>query len=226
MELYSVLLSREQPVPVTEIAMPISEVLGRPPKEVTRRLKSSPWILLDGVPADALDPIFATLGAAKVRAKAVPEIHMAVLAPPLRVRVAEPVERGLFLQSAQQPAPAVLDWSRLRVASAGLVRKDDSEETLLLDLIAEDLRLRIDGSDFRHDYLGARMASSSRGNLKLFLGDVRERCPDARFPARTERLLAGESSSAFRFDSPGAFDVHGRWALQLVLEEALEEEEA
>jgi len=121
MESYTVLLSREVPVSVADIAAPLARVLDRPTVEVTRGLRESPWVLLRDVPAVKLDEVFATLSAASIPAKAVPEAWLPRLPPPLAVRIADPMPKGLFLQSAEPPAPPVLPWSNLEVVSMGFV---------------------------------------------------------------------------------------------------------
>jgi len=226
METYTVLLSREVRVPVPEIAVPIAEALGRAPGEVTRGLKESPWVLVRDVPAIRLDAVFDALNAARVPAKAVPEAWLPRLPPPLLVRVADPLPRGLFLQSAEPPAPPVLPWTELALVSMGLVNLG-SEEHYLVDLVSEGedaIRLRVDGIDFSHDYLGPRMKSSTRENLKLFLGDVMTRAPDARFTLKTIAFMNGELTAAFRFATVPAFEDYTQWVLEEVAEEEEEEE--
>ncbi len=221
MENYTVLLSREIPVPVIEIAAPLAQVLGRAPIEVTRGLRQSPWVLLRDVPAIKLDEVFAARSAANIPAKAVPEAWLPRLPPPLAVRIADPLPNGLFLQAAEPPAPPVLPWLDLEIVSMGLVNLD-GEEHYLVDLVTGreySLRLRIDGIDFSHDYLGSRMASSTRENLKLFLSDIRERAPDARFTGKTMAFLGGELTASFRFPSPEGFDDYTQWALEALTEE-------
>jgi len=221
MENYTVLLSREIPVPVTEIAAPLAEVLGRAPVEVTRGLRQSPWVILRDVPAIKLDEVFAALAAANIPAKAVPEAWLPRLPPALSVRIADPLPKGLFLQAAEPPAPPVLPWRDLEIVSMGLVNLG-GEEHYLIDLVTGEeysLRLRIDGIDFSHDWLGARMASSTRENLKRFLIDVRERAPNARFTGKTMGFLGGEMSAAFRFPSVAGFEDYTQWSLEALTEE-------
>ncbi len=127
METYSVLLIEEQPLPAPALAASLAAVLERPLGELTRGLREHPWILAEDVPADALDAVFEVLSREKVRAKAVPGIHMPVLPPPLRVRIADPLEKGIFLQAAQPPAPPLLPWEGLTVVSTGLLSLTEEE---------------------------------------------------------------------------------------------------
>jgi len=216
MEKYTVLLSRDVPVNVTDIAAPLADVLGVPTIEVTRSLRQSPWVLLRDVPAIRLDEVFDTLSSANIPAKAVPEAWLPRLPPPLAVRIADPMPTGLFLQAADSPAPPVLPWKDLEIVSMGLVTID-GEEHYLIDMVTGEeysLRLRIDGIEFSHDWLGARMASSTRENLKRFLIDVREHAPNARFTGRTLAFLGGELTASFRFPSVEGFADYTQWALE------------
>jgi hypothetical protein len=225
MENYTVLLSREIPVPVVEIAAPLAEVLDRAPVEVTRGLRQSPWVLLRDVPAIKLDEVFDALSKANIPAKAVPEAWLPRLPKALAVRVADPMPKGLFLQAAEPPAPPFLPWTDLEVVSMGLVTLS-GEEHYLIDLVTVEeisLRLRIDGLDFSHDWLGPRMASSTRENLKRFLFDVREHASDARFTGKTMAFLGGEMSAAFRFPSVAGFEDYTQWALEALSGEEDEE---
>jgi len=99
METYSVLLSRETQIPVTQIATPLAAILERPASDITKRLRIRPWIIVEEVPAITLDPIFDLLSEAGVAAKAVPDAHMPTLPPPLEVTAGEPMPRGFFLES-------------------------------------------------------------------------------------------------------------------------------
>jgi len=225
MESYTVLLSREIPVPITRIAAPLAQIVGIPPAEVTRGLRQSPWVLLREVPAVKLDAVFAALAAANVPAKAVPEAWLPRLPAPLAVRVADPMPKGLFLQAAQPPAPPFLPWSELELVSMGFVDLG-GEEHYLVDLLArgerEDdpgVRLRVDGTDFRHDWLGARMQPSTRENLKLLIGEIRDRSPGTRLAGKTLAFLAGEVTASFRFDSAAAYDNYTQWSLEALAEE-------
>jgi hypothetical protein len=220
MENYTVLLSEEMSVPVTEISSPLATILDRTPGEVTRGIRQSPWVLLRDVPAEKLDAVFGALSAANVPAKAVPESWLLKLPKPLKVRVADPMPRGLFLQSAQPPSPPVLPWSDLSVVSMGFVTID-GEPHYLVDLVTigdSPLRFRIDGLDFSHAYLGKRMQSSTRENLKLFLGDVRKLAADTRFTQKTVAFLNGEVTSTFRFPSIAAFDDYTQWVVEILSE--------
>jgi hypothetical protein len=108
-----------------------------------------------------------------------------------------------------------------------MVRGRGKEEAhMLVDLIcrtSEPLRLRIDAGHFNYDYLGDRMASSSRENLRLFLQDICSRAPDARLTTRTEHLLEGRPAPRYKFRSLAAFEALNRWVLQAAEESALEE---
>ena len=249
MESYYVLLSRDVDLPVTALSPALAKALRRPAVEITRQLREQPWILLQDAPADALDAVFEVLVSENVAAKAVPEIHMPALPPATRVKYGEPLAAGLFLQRAAHPAPPTLPWSQLRIVSAGQVTlkpeetlgpemfrttpgsasmrgRGKEENHLLVDLICkteEPLRLRIDAGDFNYDYLGDRMLSSSRENLRLLLEDICARAPDVHLTSRTERLLEGQPAPEFRFRSLEAFDAHNRWVLQAVEEAELEE---
>lgn len=255
MEHYSVLLTRETTIPVVQIATPLAEILGRTTSEITKRLRTRPWVLVEDVPARELDAIFELLNEGKIPAKAVPEVHMPTLPPPLEVTAAEPMPRGLFLESAPEPAPPSLDWKDLAVVSAGIVSvepeeaprmygtggenaiggtpgsspmvsRKKAEDHFLVDLVSsgpDPIRLRMDGADFSHDYLGSLMKSSSRENMKVLLGDIRARAPRALFTDRTMSVLAGNPTASFRFRSLDAFDTFTRWVLQGVLEQASEE---
>ncbi|MHC4469697.1 MAG: hypothetical protein ACYS99_01925 [Planctomycetota bacterium] len=252
MESYLVLLGRDTDVPVTQIAGPLSKVVDRPTVEITRQLRDRPWILLEDVPATALDAVFEVLAREEVLAKAIPEMHMPAMPEPLRLRYGEPLPRGLFLQRAAPPAPAVLPWSGLKIVSAGYLPVQPGEslgvellhdtpgsapmgagrkreqDMLLVDIIGaheEPLRLRIDAREFNYDYLGDRMLSSSRENVRLLIGDIQKRAPHARFTERTEKLVSGSATAEFRFRSLVAFETYNRWVLQAVEEEALEEAE-
>jgi hypothetical protein len=250
MESYFVLLSRDEPVPATDLASPLAEVLEMPAVEITRQIRDRPWVLLDDVPATALDAVFDVLVAHGVSAKAVPEIHMPTLPEPLRLRYGEPLPKGMFLQRAAPPAPAILPWDGLRIVSAGYlpVKPDESlgaellpdtpgsapmgtgsrreKDVLLVDFVGdveEPLRLRIDAAEYNYDYLGDRMAPSSRENVRLLLADIQRHAPHARFTSRCSKLIEGSPTSDFRFRSLDAFETYNRWVLQAVEEEALEE---
>jgi hypothetical protein len=228
MEKYTVLLSREVPVSVSAVAAPLADILGVPTIEVTRELRRSPWVLLRDVPAILLDDVFDTLSAANVPAKAVPDAWLPRLPPALAVRIADPLPKGLFLQAAEPPAPPVLPWTDLDLVSMGLVTIS-GEEHYLIDLLTDEeysLRLRIDGIDFSHEWLGARMASSTRENLKRFLIDVHERAPDARLTGKTMGFLSGELTATFRFPSVEGFEDYTQWTLEALMEEEEDEEEA
>ncbi len=127
MEVYSLILAEDVPVPVARIGSPIATLLDRPAGEITRLFRQRPWILLEEVPADLLDPIFEILGREGVVAKAIPETYMPVLPHPLRVRIADPMEKGIFLQAAEPPAPPLLPWNGLTVVSAGLLELTEEE---------------------------------------------------------------------------------------------------
>lgn len=121
METYAILLTEETRFAVPELAMELGRILDRPVAEVSRRLRESPWILTEGVPASMLDPIFEALSAAGVKAKAVPEVHMPLLPGALRVRTADLIPKGLFLTAAEPPAPPFLPWEALWIVSGGNV---------------------------------------------------------------------------------------------------------
>lgn len=127
MELYSILLSQEAEVPAAEVASELARIIERPTSDVTRRLRDCPWILVEGVPAVSLDPIFEVLNGAGVSAKAVPEVHMPRIGPALRVREADPLPNAFFLQFAEQPLPPALQWEEVKLVSAGQVALTDSE---------------------------------------------------------------------------------------------------
>lgn len=218
------LLSREITVPVTKIAAPLAEIVGVAPAEVTRGLRQSPWVLLRDVPAIKLDEVFAALAAANVPAKAVPEAWLPRLPTPLAVRTADPMPKGLFLQAADPPAPPFLPWADIELVSMGFVDLG-GEEHYLVDLVTtgenEDevgIRLRVDGIDFKHDWLGLRMQPSTRENLKLFICEIRVRSAETRFTGKTSSFLAGDVTASFRFNSPAAFDDYTQWALEALAE--------
>jgi hypothetical protein len=122
METYSLLLPREEPnLAPAPLAAALSPVVGRPTGELSKRFREMPWILLEGLPAAQLDPVFEVLRSRRLEARAVPDAHMPVLPPALRVRVADPTPESFFLESAEPPAPPVLPWSELRVVSCGIV---------------------------------------------------------------------------------------------------------
>jgi hypothetical protein len=119
MESYSVLLKSESNVPAPTLATELAKILERPAGELTRALRQHPWILIEHVDATALDEVFEALGREGVVAKAVPDIHMPKLRPALRVRDADPVEKGLFLKVAEPPSPPVLPWDEIRLIAVG-----------------------------------------------------------------------------------------------------------
>ena len=243
METYSILLATETAVPIS-LADPIATLLELRTGEVTKAFRDQPWIPLSGVPAIALDTIFDLLNREGIPARAVPTVHMPELADPLGVRLAEPLEDNFFLQAADPPAPPVLPWRELEAVTAGLVTVRAGEnrrlyartsaespaavedEVFLLDLMAGDLRLRIDGKKFQYEYLRERKVHASRENMRLLLEDIRRRAPHARFGARVEGFMAGQPPSAFRFRSLASFDNYEQWMLHLVREDAEEEEGA
>ena len=219
------LLSREVPVPVTEIASNLAQITGVSPAEVTRGLRQSPWVLLRDGPAVKLDEVFAALAAANVPAKAVPEAWLPRLPAPLAVRTADPMPKGLFLQAAEPPAPPFLPWTDLELVSMGFVDLG-GEKHYLVDLLArgehEDdpgIRLRADGIDFKHDWLGVRMQTSTRENLKLLIREICDRAGGTRLTGKTASFLAGEVTAAFSFNSPAAFDDYTQWALEALSDE-------
>jgi hypothetical protein len=218
MENYTVLLSEEVSVPVTEVSAPLAAILDRTPGEVTRGIRQSPWVLLRDVPAEKLDAVFGALSAANVPARAVPESWLLQLPRPLAIRVADPMPKGLFLQSAEPPSPPVLPWDDLSVVSLGFVTIE-GEPHYLVDLVTvgdTPLRFRIDGLKFSHAYLKERMRPSTRENLKLFLGDVRKLAPEARFTQKTVAFLNGEVTATFRFPSVAAFDDYTQWVVEIL----------
>jgi hypothetical protein len=122
METYSLLLPREEPIVApAPLAAALSPVVGRPAGELSKRFREMPWVLLEGLPAAQLDAVFEVLRSRRLEARAVPDAHMPMLPPALRVRVADPTPESLFLESAEPPAPPVLRWGDLRVISCGIV---------------------------------------------------------------------------------------------------------
>ncbi len=263
MENYALLLKREEPVLApAPLAAALSPIVDRPVGELSRLFREQPWILLEDLPADRLDAVFAVLAKRRLQAKAVPMAHMPALPPALRVRNADPTPESFFLHFAEPPAPAVLKWGELHVVSVGLVAISAEEsskiygpwgdekqfraggragipgsvplksggkapaDALLLDLIAggtEPWRLRIDAGNFIYDYLGDRMKTTSRQNLRLLLGDIRRLAPGARFTPRTGLFLEDEPVASYKFRSLSAFESYHRWMLQAWQEERASE---
>ncbi len=128
MESYAVLLKSESNVPAPALAAHLAEILDRPTGALTRALREHPWILIESVDAAHLDAVFAALGKAEVVAKAIPEIHMPRLLPALRVRQADPMQKGLFLRAAEPPSPPFLPWKEIKLVAVGEVTLAAGEE--------------------------------------------------------------------------------------------------
>jgi hypothetical protein len=89
------------------------------------------------------------------------------------------------------------------------------ERVLVMDLVldAPEDRLRVLSSRFVFDYLGERMALTSRENFRRLVTDIAGYAPDALLTGSTLSLLEDARPGAHHFGSPGEFDAYLRWAM-------------
>lgn len=85
--------------------------------------------------------------------------------------------------------------AKFKPAPEKLVKPKTAEPEDWLELFGTEplLRLRIRRGNFRYDYLGPRLAPTSRANFKLLLGDVARFAPHAAAAGQVEAALAGRN---------------------------------
>ena len=90
----------------------------------------------------------------------------------------------------------------------------EGETVRCLDLVLRDPddRYRVISGRFVYDYLGKRMALTSRENFRTLILDIARLAPDALLTSTTQSFLTNPKAKSHRFGSPAEFDAYVNWA--------------